>query len=272
MKISNQTKIAYSPIFTSYHKKITYDSLGPIAVNNTRWFRKDLLWDKFIAKLGDKYNKTDKVNIYCYACSDGAEPFSLAMFLIKKFGEKGAKKFFPIIASDIDSKILQRPQQGRIKLSQKDLRDIKEKLGPDYLKFIQHNNNFQLIPEYNSIEKICDGIVNPTIKNNIIFHNTNVISDINNIKGDNNVIMCRNVWPYLTREDQQNLAKTMFNKLGNNSMCVIGCFDQEQSIANKYLLKQGFLDTGVNYCFEKPSISKQTSNPDFLQANFIPQT
>lgn len=195
-----------------------------------------------------KYKNAEKVNIYCYACSEGAEPFSLAMLLLKTLKDQGIKdiqkefkKFFPIIASDIDEEILKNPKQGIIKLSRSDIKRIETILGKDYSDFIEFDNNFQ----YSDFHKewVCNGKIKPILKDKVIFKTADIRSDILNIKGNNNVILCRNFWTHLLKTDQQELAKNLFKNIGENSMCIIGehdCDYSRDNYADGLLLLQKF--------------------------------
>ena len=91
-----------NPLFTSNKRERGIKEDGTLNRNTTSFFRNDLIWGDFADLLIDKYKNENKVNVYCYACSDGSEPYSVAMLLISRLGLEGAKKFFPIIAVDKD--------------------------------------------------------------------------------------------------------------------------------------------------------------------------
>ena len=70
---------------------------GKILVSNsTNFFRNDLPWNTLGKTLDELYPKGEKVNVFNFACSDGSEPYSLAICLMEQLGEDGAKRFFPI--------------------------------------------------------------------------------------------------------------------------------------------------------------------------------
>ena len=72
----------------------TIDGRRKYACCYTRMFRSDLDWNLLSYYLENKYKNAQKVNVLNAACSDGSEPYSLAMILDKKIS--GGKKFFPI--------------------------------------------------------------------------------------------------------------------------------------------------------------------------------
>lgn len=275
MRIQNQPqtqyKYGYKPNFTAYWQNIKSIHGKPISENNTAFFRTDLDWDSFTQKLIEKYKNTDKVNIHCFGCSDGVEPFSLAMLLIKKLGEKGAKKFFPIIASDIDPKILENPKKGLVRLSDSDLENIEENLGKDYSKFIKHDDNFKIDKSYNSDEEICDGQIAQVVRDAVEFRNYDLKSNISSLPRTNTVVMARNFWPYIPNEDQPKIAKALGNRLGNNSMITTGSYDTSKHVNAEQLLRENMFNmTDVRYCLEKPN-TKETrvlSNPEYLMNTF----
>ncbi len=55
-------------------------------------FRTDLDWLKFVKYLGIHFKDAEKVNVVCQACSDGSEPYTLALALIHSLGFEASKK------------------------------------------------------------------------------------------------------------------------------------------------------------------------------------
>lgn len=279
MKILNQTQINYKstckPGFTSNYREVTDKAGNRIYCNNTWYYRYDLPWNNFIEKLAEKYKDVDKVHIYDYACSEGAEPFSLAMLLIKKLGEEKAQKFLPIIASDLDEEILKNPKQGIIKPSKSDINAIKKILGDDYSKFIEFDDKFE--DNRTLKDELCSGKIKPILKNAVIFKNANVINDIPNIEKENSVVMCRNVWLFFNEKEKLKLAEALSNQLGDSSMCVIGNFDDSRSILlskqfDKYFLnekeKSGLYSEGLCYIKNSSKEKEHLRNPNFLMKIF----
>lgn len=231
----------------------------------------DLDWHKLANILVEKYKNTNKVNIYCYACSEGAEPLSLAMLLIEKLGKEEAQKFFPIIASDIDEEIFKNAQNGIIKLSKWDIDNIKRILGDNYSKYIEFDNNFKKDPNLN--DEVCTGRIKSILDGTVIFNgNVDIRKSITNIEKNNSVVLCRNFWPYIPEKDQSQLAKDLFEQLGENSMCVIGSYDIRKANAGLTLLHKNFkkydntCDENCLFYVKDTSKEKKTlSNPFFLK-------
>lgn len=245
MKIQNnfQTthKRNFNPLFTSNTREVVIKETGKYYQNTTHFFRNDLKWHHFTNELIKKYENTNKVNIYCYGCSDGAEPFSLAMLLLDKFGLKKAQKFFPIIAKDIDEKILENPKNGILKLSDLDVSCMNSFLKENHKKYVEYSNNYRHIPELEA--ELCDGKIKPILKHAVIFDKANALEDIENIKTNNNVIMCRNFWCYLDETESNTLATKISTKKDGNSLCITGDLDS----SSRLLLSKGLK---VNYELE----------------------
>ena len=122
------------PAFTS--NEIFVKEAGKFYQTSTSFFRKDMKWEKLVNRLAEKYHNVKSVNTQCWGCSDGSEPFTLAMMMIEKMGEN-AKKFFPIKAFDIDGNALKMAKSGEVKLTREDVKRIKATLGENYKKYIE---------------------------------------------------------------------------------------------------------------------------------------
>jgi chemotaxis methyl-accepting protein methylase len=214
--------------------------------NVSDFFREDLNWDKFTDMLIKKYENVDKVNIYNFACSSGEEPFSLAMMLIRKLGEKKAQKFFPIVASDIDKDILKNPMQGIIKPSVEDTIALKKVLGGDFSKFIEIDNKFEFDQVLNM--NVCTGKIKPLLQDKVLFSQADAKANIVNVVPSNSVVLCRNFSSYLCPSDFFKFIGNLRAKLKDNSMCVIGDADYEMRME---LETPKFKDNNVPYCFEQ---------------------
>lgn len=235
MRVMNQPQINYRSTYSPNFKANA--NRGSFGFNTTYFFRDGIIWDKFGDFLINKYKNADNVHIYNYACSEGAEPFSLAMLLIKKLGKEKAQKFFPIIASDIDDGILKNPALGIIKPSGGDLLKINMTLEKDYSDFYELNEGFQVNKELR--DRVYTGKVKPILRDAVVFTQRNILNDTHNIQRDNSVVLCRNFWPYLSSdEEREKLAIGLAERLGDNSMCVIGDFDKKCGIGKFFLDRQ----------------------------------
>ena len=169
--------------------------------NDTRLFRQDLNWRIYTDYLAKKKPQ----RIYCYACSDGSEPYSVAISLIKKLGYEKAKPFFPIIAKDIDPHMIDRAQNGIVKMELQEF----NKLNDD----IQDNHEYFniLTPIITEGDKITCKVSDELAKC-VEFQKGDLTKDISQLDLDNTVLMFRNVWPYLKDGEREYLLHSISKK------------------------------------------------------------
>src|SRR5574344_1445895 len=235
-----------SPVIFASTREHTVKYGIAVNCNYTNIFRSDIDWDKFVDYLDTKYKNVNKANIYCYACSDGSEPYSLAIKLIDKLGMEKAQKFFPIQARDIDNKQIDIAKQGVLYLYSGDIKSIDDNLSN--LKFNQifrQNKNMYSSIQRNILFVPCD--INPEIKKCVEFSQGDITKDIQDLDLNNSTLIFRNAWTYLSLERQEELAKTISNKLEKSSCVLIGNSDILKSNASEYLSKTRLkpIDKGV---------------------------
>ncbi|MDD3593184.1 MAG: hypothetical protein PHX18_00990 [Candidatus Gastranaerophilales bacterium] len=234
-----------SPVFGSNARGV-YDETGQIVHRNTTcFFRNDLEWAQLVKLLDQKYKDVPKVNVYCYACSDGSEPYSLAMLLLEKLGPKKAEKFFPIIAVDYDAKILEQTEEGIIEGTCDDEKNIN--------KATSNNLGAYLNQAKPSDGKNCIFKVRKELKDKVRFHTGDVHKDIDNLEQNNSVLMLRNVWPYFPGRKQAELLDKIQERLNNNSLLIIGFYDRDSGDSSGVMQAmhlRGFNRTPVKYCYE----------------------
>ena len=240
----------YYPSFTSLNREVK-DADGNIKHrNNTCLFRSDMNWSALNGYIKYRFSQDKKVNIYDYACSDGSEAYSLALKLNDEFGEKDAKRFFPIIAKDYDEFTIDKAKSGKIALNAEDVQMLDFELN-DYKKYID-------IPYVSNPIIMVMGHVNPKFKDNVQFETADIMQDCSNIpKNGTNLILCRNFWPYLpSDEDRIKLAEQLYNSTDCKLSVVIGGFDKTDSNADNALRRAGFRESKHLPCiYEKAPFS-----------------
>lgn len=270
MKISNQIQKFNNNVNFSSNERNVRGENKQIISNYTKFFRDDLTWNEFADFLIDKYKHQKKVNVYCYACSDGTEPFSLAIMLISKLGNEGAKKFFPIIAVDKDDTFLNEARQGRVKVSLRDLSYMEMYLGKSASKYIKTDDRYVKIDDEDD-DLYCQGKVVEKVRDAVVFKQGDILEDIGNFEPDNSIIMFRNAWPYLDYQGEKELAQQLKEKLGKNSICVLGEYDAV-SDAHKELREAGLKESNKSFhCYQQPSFTgnDSLSNPQYLFNVFV---
>lgn len=224
------------------NEDVYHDKNGKITNRTvTYFFRTDLDWMYFAKLLNNKYKKEPNFNLIQYACSDGSEAYTTAM-AIKEFAPDIKEKAFPIIALDKFDQVVKEAQSGICNLYEDDISAI------DWWTRGKFNDYFQVVPRTNPD---CAMGVKPKfpLEECIIFNQANVLEDLKNIPNKNTVIMCRNCWEYIGRENYDKLAKELYEVTKDNGLLVIGDHDELHGVP-PVLLQNGFRETSVKRVYE----------------------
>ena len=215
-----------SNVYDPYYSAMNGPNIPKMVYSNKTFFlRNDFPWGTIGKYLQDKY-PTGKVNIYNFACSDGSEPYSLALSLIDSLGEEEAQRFFPIIASDIDSEIIKQAKKGRIKVTPLEYEKLcafvkKPKTGKDYFDIeyvrVDSKNSYYILKPKEILSK------------NVQFKCEGIEEGLNNVEKSNSFVMARNFWKYLSAEQIATLSLKLRNGLDDTSLIAIGDFDKSSN-------------------------------------------
>ena len=224
--------------------------------------RNDLYFPEVVLYLNDKYKSVPKVNVVMHACSDGEEVYSFLGVLKSMFG-KNADKFLPVRARDIEPTHLNLAQKGvyRINRGEYDIANIY--MNGNFYDYFDNisNNNFpnpldakhsKMIMRYRSPEDTFpkDIKVKDCLRELVNFSQGSIIEDVKVMDFKNTVLFARNFWPYLEKDEINELAKTLSKKMDNSSTLIIGDYDKDYNI-NKLLESYGFVEVKDNI-FELP--------------------
>ncbi len=251
MQIYSIKNLGYSkqPSFGIFRRCVYNEAVSDVVSktikhrNDTWFFRSAPNWKELVRYLEKKYKDVKKVNVYDYACSTGAEAYTFLMAMITYFGKDIADKYSPVIAKDYDEYIINKAKDSQFDLS------LKERIA------INKNTMGNL----SSFFEVHDGIWIPRedLSKRVNYSEANVLEDFNTIEPNNSVVFIRNVWPYFTLEQQEYLARGLYERLGNSSMLVIGDYDLSDSLAPcdskivKLMEKIGFKTSADCCMFEK---------------------
>lgn len=239
MKISPIMSNSYNNVSFSSCARIVKNKSGSIIYRNTTtFFRNDLDWNSLCMYIKDKYKNTNKVNLVCYACSDGSEPMSLAMLIKENFGND-FQKFFPIVAKDVDDVIIRRAKSCFVNMDIEDIRTINNYTNNNirnYFKFPRRALGIEFIP----------ALINPWFKKGINYSVADIKKDCSNIPSDNTLLFFRNVWPYLADDSERmKLIKKIKSQFSKNCAIVIGNFDNKNISTHNLLLDAGLKESGL---------------------------
>jgi chemotaxis methyl-accepting protein methylase len=272
-----QDKLSFKSTFESAKKdKILINSLY------SKFFRDDTNWSELINYIITNYSKG--ANVFCYACSDGSEPYTIALSLIQKLGIDRSKKFFPIIAKDIDKNRIKKNQEGIIGLTDKDILNIVELLRNTGMKFEDiFQKMIYLKPEITigddkHVSFIYQYKVKDMLKGLIKFDHGDIIEDTKRKFPNNSLIFFRNVWPFLTPQKTNELINNFDMNLSRNTSIIIGGFDKDYSNAAEHLLQRTFLamdenkpviQSGIKFNCDFPSNINYKHNGTLLPSIFV---
>lgn len=241
MHVCGLSNINNNPSFCSNTRQVFKDN-KLLYKNKTNFFRDDLSWEKLTEFLNNKYKYADKVNVVNAACSDGTEPFSLAVILMEKLKSEAAK-FFPIQASDIDATMIYDAKNSPCNISDMDFYMINKHTRSKSYKYFSPTKStsysypLAIIPKEN-------------LKSQIDFKQADIFEALDDIPKENNVILCRNFWVYLTEQTREKLIELLKNKLTPSDSVIIGELENGWGI-DKMLKKVGFIETYVRNVYEK---------------------
>lgn len=226
------------------------------AVNrcDTAIFRNDLDFDQVVNFLDKKYAHVEHPKILDYACSDGEEVYSILSILDVMLGDK-AQKFYPIKARDINSEALELANEGVYFFTFDEYMAAEHYLKDDFDKYFSiRPRKYLRNPKNHADQKKYDGAnyaVSQELKNRVKFEYGNILEDVKKIDFKNTVLFARNFWPYLSKNEMDELAKILAARMDSSSTLVIGSYDREYGI-DELLRKNGFVETNVENVFENP--------------------
>lgn len=188
-----------------------------LTTNLTSFFREDhhfpILAEHLKAKKGS-------LNIWCSASSTGEEPYSIAMTACEAFGTLSPP--VSIIATDIDTNVLATASKGVYNL------DRLEKMSAERArKFFLKGKGAQ------------EGLVRvrPEVRELIVFKQLNLLSDSWDIKGDLDVIFCRNVMIYFDKPTQAAILKKFVPLMKSDGLLFAGHSENFLYVSNDFKLR-----------------------------------
>ena len=246
----SSTNIIFSSGMRKYKNTIV-DTNVKKEVRTSTWMFRDLNWEKLAKLLDRNFCDKSKVNIYSLASSDGSEAYSCAIAIKECIPECRHKKFFPILASDIDDEILSVAKSGRINLFPDDRQQVAKFVEKhDWKRFITNtglNKYFKdkampiLVENNTLVQNTYSYRVADNLRDKVSFQKFDVSDRVNCISDNGNtVLLCRNIFPYLGEFRSVCLIDTIGEKLKKDSLLVIGAFDYSYPNIDTYIEMSGF--------------------------------
>jgi len=168
-----------------------------ITINVTEFFRNPEIFDELSKKVKSELSYNSGLKIWSAACSIGAEPYSLAMIM----DNLNSKANHKIIATDIDSTILQKAKNG------------------EYVYSEVKNVPKQFLDKYFVVtgDKYC---IDPRIKKIVEFKKHDLILD--NFESNFDLVVCRNVVIYFNQDVKDKIYKKIATSLKKGGLLFVG--------------------------------------------------
>jgi chemotaxis protein methyltransferase CheR len=178
--------------------------INNLVINYTTFFR-DLDVYVYLEKtLLPRLFKSNDVRIWSAGCATGEEPYSLAILVHKLLGKKLPNRKVTILASDLDEDALAKAVKGEY--NRKQLKGLEDSLIDKY--FSKNGASYQ---------------VKDFVKQLIHFEKRDLMKP--SLHKGFDLILCRNVMIFFSRESQQQIHMHFYNALREGGYLVIGKSD-----------------------------------------------
>jgi len=186
-----------------------------LTINVSRFFRNTLTFDYIStqilpAVLFHKTNKNMKLTfrVWSSGCSMGEEPYSIAILINELLEKKNFKYDIRIFATDIDRQILKKAQQAIYPYES--IENIKYKLLKKY--FITNGESYHLHKKIK--EMVAFSVYDILCKNSF--------APPESIFGAFDMVFCRNVLIYFSKEYQEVIFEKLYRSLASNGYLILG--------------------------------------------------
>jgi chemotaxis methyl-accepting protein methylase len=181
--------------------------LDTLTVNVTDFFRDPPVWkivrnEVIPALLQAKTVAGQRsIRVWSAGCATGEEPYSLAMAFLSAMGTNADSYVLSVTATDLDPVAIQTAQRADY-----DVAKLEHVPAPDRVRFtVAEGKKFTLAPE---------------VTEHVRFRQMNLFSDAPPLAID--LILCRNVFIYFTREQQERITNVFHRSLARGGYLVLG--------------------------------------------------
>ncbi len=197
--------------------------INSFTTNKTHFFREAFHFEDLIQRVLPEFaNNGQKIEMFCSASSTGEEPYSMAMSVKEAEANTGKKINASIIATDIDTNVLQYAADGIYRFS---------KSSKEFPSWIKPQKYFKRRVQKNLVGEEVLIKANDDLKKMITFKENN----LNNptypfAEHQFDVIFCRNVLIYFTSEDQRSILIKLFRHLKIGGTLYLGHSENPQDL------------------------------------------
>lgn len=165
-----------------------------VTINVTEFYRNPELYKDLSELL--KKRGTPNLKVWSAACSNGSEPYSVAI-LLTELGFSG----FTIHATDLDPNIIKKAKEGIYE--DIDVKNLPEAILSKY--FTKANNKYH---------------ISNSIKKTVTFKTHDLLMD--KFEKDYDLVLCRNVVIYFNTEAKDKLYKNLSESIKTNGLFFVG--------------------------------------------------
>jgi chemotaxis protein methyltransferase CheR len=191
--------------YLDHNKSEQQEFINALTTNLTAFFREAHHFSILADYVRNRKTTTGKLRVWCAASSTGEEPYSIAMTLVEAYGTYEPP--VEIIASDIDSSVLQFAAQGVYVLERLDALSSAQK--KQFFLRGKGGNNGKA--------KVID-----KLRQLIDFRQINLLDQDWKLGTDFDVIFCRNVMIYFDKPTQLQLLERMVRLLKPEGIYIAG--------------------------------------------------
>lgn len=212
-------------------KRLHQDIVNSMTTNETFWFRDGYPFhyfhDTLLPYWASSEYKDNNVRIWSAACSSGQEPYSLAMLCEEYKAEHSCSKKIDIFATDLSNDVLDQAKKGEF----------------DHLS-IGRGLSETRINQFFTSNSEHYWEVNRSLKSYIRFQSINLLDSYEAL-GKFDIIYCRNVLIYFTKETKTDILQRMHKVLKPGGLLCLGSSESLADAAS--LFKMILCDPGIIY-------------------------
>jgi chemotaxis protein methyltransferase CheR len=214
-------KMYYEYLNKNYQDEVI-NLINCITTNKTEFFRESKHFEflrKVVFPEFEKRNE-NRIRIWSAGCSTGEEPYSIAITVAEYFRNRPMPDI-KILATDIDTDVLNKGISGTYK--QENLEGVEGNLLHTYfLKGKGGNSGLYLVKE--------------SIKKMVTFKRLNLLAEIYPMKGQFDIIFCRNVIIYFDKNTKDRLIEKFHEYLADGGYFFAGHSESLTNRSGKYYL------------------------------------
>ena len=192
-----------------YDREFFETLLCDLSINVTEMFRDPSFYKALREHVIPILKTYPFIKIWHAGCATGEEAYSMAILL----QEEGLYERTQLYATDFNDVVLQKAKEGIYPVEH-----VKEYT----LNYQQSGGRNAFVNYYTARHDRI--IMNRSLKTNIVFANHNLVTD--GVFGEMNLILCRNVLIYFTKDLQNRVLKLFYDSLCHHGLL---CLDSKES-------------------------------------------